>query len=125
MSNGGYRSTTMRTRRTLAGLCQKCGVNKHEINKKQCTPCLDQQRGINNKRQVAAWDAALAHYGRLCECCGESHPLFLTLDHTDNKLHLDTAGRRIPGWRIANIAIKSGVWPTNLRTMCFNCNCGR
>jgi hypothetical protein len=75
----------------------------------------------------------IAAYGGKCQCCGESIPEFLTLDHIDG---LGARQRK----RLSNGEIKGPVaagapfyewlktqgWPKdNLRLLCYNCNCAR
>ena len=70
------------------------------------------------------------YYGHLCACCGEDIEKFLTIDHINN----DGAALRRKGsyarsgtgfymWLARQI--KAGKAPTDLRTLCYNCNCGR
>ena len=63
------------------------------------------------------------HYGWSCSCCGESHPDFLTLDHVNGGGRKHRAevgnGRLMYRW-----IVKHG-FPSDFRTLCFNCNCGR
>ena len=65
------------------------------------------------------------HYGRLCQCCGETEAGFLTIDHINNdgakqrKEHKLTGGVNVYNWIINN------DFPTDLRTLCYNCNFGK
>ena len=68
---------------------------------------------------------AFDHYGWSCTCCGESEPIFLTIDHINN----DGADHR------REIGNKNGAWiykwlvdnsfPDNFQTLCWNCNMGK
>lgn len=68
----------------------------------------------------------LEAYGGKCVCCGETTPLFLTIDHIENdggahRRELgDPGGSRVMMWLYKNGWPKEGY-----RLLCFNCNCGR
>jgi hypothetical protein len=62
----------------------------------------------------------LAAYGNKCECCSETIPQFLTLDH------IEGGGikhrRSIPGGNVYR-ALKKEGWPKEgYRILCMNCN---
>ena len=63
-------------------------------------------------------------YGRTCVCCGESNPLFLTLDHVNGNGNasmkaVKKGGRNYYGW------VRAQGFPAGYQTMCFNCNCSK
>jgi len=64
----------------------------------------------------------ISHYGGRCECCGETHIEFLTIDHPNgggNKHRKEigvTAGFPFYRWIIKN------NYPEGLRVLCLNCN---
>ena len=69
-------------------------------------------------------DSVLAHYGRACACCGESGPLFLTVDHIENdgRKHRkgpDTSHHNIYGWLVRK------NFPPGFQILCMNCNQGK
>ena len=65
----------------------------------------------------------LAHYGNKCACCGETEPLFLTIDHVydDGGKHRAEigAGGKIYNWLLDH------NFPEGFQVLCYNCNCGR
>jgi hypothetical protein len=69
-------------------------------------------------------DQVFDAYGRVCVCCGEAEPVFLTFDHPDSD---GTAKRRVYGgaqseWR----AVRRQGFPAGYyQVLCFNCNLGR
>jgi len=70
-------------------------------------------------------DCVFAHYGNICECCGEHVRAFLTIDHVNNDggLHRRN-GTHLPGASLYRWIIKNH-FPTDLRLLCYNCNCAR
>ena len=57
-----------------------------------------------------------------CSCCGETRYIFLTLDHIDMAtfpVEAPRGGVELYAWLIRN------NFPGGIRTLCFNCNCGR
>jgi len=60
------------------------------------------------------------HYGRICNCCNDSHEEFLTIDHINN----DGNKERKNGKYNKNFykQIISLGFPNNLQTLCWNCN---
>ena len=61
-------------------------------------------------------------YGRICECCGETIPKFLTIDHVynDGKRHRNGINRF--GQMLKEI--ESG-FSDRFRVLCMNCNWGK
>lgn len=72
------------------------------------------------RRRDALRDAAHAAYGARCQCCGETEPAFLTVDH-------------VGGWgaahrkEVSNVYqwLKNAGYPQDgtIRILCWNCNC--
>lgn len=68
---------------------------------------------------------ALTHYGNgklECICCGESHIIFLTLDHVYGRKNTKDNGRR--AWMLLQW-LRSHGYPRGYQTLCWNCNSGR
>ena len=64
----------------------------------------------------------ILRYGSICTCCGESNPLFLTIEHINgrNKSIKKRTGKR--EWA----RLKSLGWPKeDITLLCFNCNCAK
>lgn len=101
-----------------AGLCQLCGKIP-EPGKSKCEPC--RLTGINYLRRLKS--RVITEYGGKCICCGESEPLFLTIDHINgngNVQRKNSKTRRIYNW------LEKHRYPKNeYRLLCYNCNCGR
>lgn len=60
----------------------------------------------------------LAHYGKICACCGESRYEFLSIDHTHGggSRHRKSGVSKICRWLIKN------GFPDGFRVLCHNCN---
>jgi len=68
-------------------------------------------------------DAVFAHYGEVCECCGEHRRPFLTIDHIHGggkrhrkSLKAGGIGTSFYRWLVLN------SFPKGYRTLCMNCN---
>lgn len=76
----------------------------------------------NRQYKIRQRDAVFAFYGGsnpACECCGESHIEFLTIDHIDGggNIHRKEIGSSaLYGWLIKN------NFPDGYRVLCMNCN---
>jgi hypothetical protein len=71
-------------------------------------------------------DEVYEHYGGYkCNCCGESNPKFLSLDHINNdggkhrKLFGITGGMHLYRW------IQKNNFPEGFQVLCYNCNLGK
>jgi len=113
--------------------CSKCGEPKpvSEFNEHRrrgrvelqayCIPCA---RAVNSAWYAALKLKILAHYGLFCACCGESEPVFLTLDHVDGGGREHCRQIKVGGTSFYRWLISHG-FPAGFRTLCFNCNSGR
>ena len=71
-------------------------------------------------------EAVRAYGGYACACCGETEPLFLTLDHVNNdggKFRRETGflhhGAKFYKW------LKDHFFPPGYQVLCSNCNHGK
>lgn len=78
-----------------------------------------------NRRKKYTADALAAYGGNppRCACCGETNPLFLTLDHIDGCTQSERKVER-SGWMLCMRLEKLG-YPSGYQVLCFNCNLGR
>lgn len=114
-----------------AGLCGGCGSRPPVEGKAQCEVCRnrrnhygwktrkDRGRRYREKLRSDVFD----HYGWACACCGESGPLFLTIDHINGggAEHRRTFGNGsgVYAW------LRREGFPDGYQTLCINCNLGR
>jgi hypothetical protein len=77
----------------------------------------NRQHTLNQKILVLKYYSKTAYPS--CECCGESHVEFLTIDHINGNgsKHRLKTGPHIYRWLIKN------DFPVGYRVLCFNCNC--
>ena len=68
---------------------------------------------------------ALVRYGGQCVLCGETEPVFLTIDHINGggNQHRRSVGRNFGSGGFIRWLRRQG-WPEGYRTLCFNCNIG-
>ena len=118
--------------------CEEC-KNKGKINYEKKSKSLEWRE--KNSARVSIWqknnrekknlkeskhklnlkNQVFDHYGRFCECCGESQVKFLTIDHTNGE---GTKHRKILKEAIYRWLIKQ-EFPDEFQVLCFNCNCAK
>ncbi len=129
--------------------CKKCGGSKTKKSGKymRCKPCTDARIGtwrekvggalqvknlaykaenrdranrVEKERREKIRSAVLDHYGKSCECCGESERAFLCIDHVagGGNEHRRSVGS---GTALQKWLLDSN-FPPGFRTLCHNCN---
>jgi hypothetical protein len=119
-------------------VCFQCGIEKPltafgrsgykdangnvKYRHNRCKPCLDR------KERVKARLALFESFGCKCQCCGETHPDFLTLEHIGGlggkERRNRKTNRRITTQEIYH-ARKHGFDPEFYSLLCMNCNFAR
>ena len=103
-------------------MCVRCG-SKNLITKAHCADCRIKHNNATIKRYNEIRDKVFAAYGGyICNCCGETEPSFLSIDHVNN----DGAehGRKIGNsysyrWLLIN------NFPSGFQVLCMNCQWGK
>ena len=137
--------------------CTKCGKRKrldqfyiHAQGKRpglisaRCKPCERKRMKTYygaHKASKKVWfkaryrrlkdDVFNAYGGYRCSCCGETEPLFLTIDHVDDdgsdhrrKMSPDGDYRSATGYKTYRWLENHG-FPPGFQVLCANCNHGR
>jgi hypothetical protein len=65
--------------------------------------------------------AVLVAYGGHCQCCGETEPVFLDVDHMDGRAKEGEV--KLRSFKLYHWLKKNG-WPKGYRLLCRNCNWG-
>jgi hypothetical protein len=107
-------------------ICARCGETKEEnkfrssfgdATKNVCKGCSDLLDRTRKKLEV------LEHLGSSCACCGETNPLFLTIDHVQNDGSEHRKRERLHTWMQLVSRIKREGWPRGrYQVLCYNCN---
>ena len=106
------------------GLCRN-----HEYKKRIVEDAAFREHYRARQKQTVQTnkDRCYAAYGSyVCRCCGETEPLFLTLDHVEGNgnEHKRSIGSR--GTKDLYRWIIKHDFPVDMFcVLCFNCNCGR
>lgn len=119
----------------LQGYCIKCqkkwlGDNperRRASRKRWNDNNIDKMRESRNK-----WGRKLkgevynAYGGYLCSCCGETEPLFLSIDHINNNGAEHRKEIKIlHGGTTFYIWLKRNNYPKEFQILCYNCNHGK
>ena len=113
-------------------------LDKHRRNKRAYYHLAmkdPEKKSINRVRTRDYWrnlrDEVIATYGGKCVCCGETEPMFLTLDHVNNDGadHRRSLGAKEGNGRGGNSRTlawaKKNGYPNTLQVLCMNCNLGK
>jgi len=98
-------------------------VYNSEYHRKYRLKNCEKRKEYNRQNNFEKKILILRHYSKTnppsCECCGELHIEFLTIDHINGNgaKHRLKIGPHINRWLIKN------NFPPGYRVLCFNCNC--
>lgn len=102
---------------TEAGKCYKHKDSPIVPGYTLCQKCIDSSRNFRSE--------VVREYGGFCQCCGETNPAFLTIDHVFGG---GTKERREQGNASHQLYARmkrEGYPKDKYRLLCYNCNCGR
>ena len=115
-----------RHRKYADGLQLYCKRCNNEVNKKSYYNHLTTRRAAHRTHHASLRQDALAAYGNVCACCGETQELFLSIDHIDGggtkhrkEVSRGKGGHHFYQW------LKSADYPSEFQTLCYNCNWGK
>ncbi len=118
-----YRYSIKEERREK-GLCLDCGKDNRQDNTLRCAKCLTTRKADRRRERDLIRDEVFNAYGGyVCNCCGETEPLFLEIDHVHNngyemrKVH--GTGAHMYSW------LKRNGYPDDFQILCSSCNKGK
>ena len=121
--------------------CHTCRMNIHYLKNKPhrlqrakerytanpsavWTPERKKRARERGRKYLVKWrQAVFDHYGWECACCGETEPIFLTIDHMNND-GAEHRRRDVVAISLYRWLVRNG-FPEGFQTLCYNCNCGR
>ena len=88
---------------------------------------LAKRSALRKKYLKKAWEKVFEVYGRICTCCGESNPSFLTIHHIQNDGPTDRKSMGIkcigtPPNYLRKIALQNNK--NKYKILCWNCHFG-
>ena len=87
------------------------------------SPYRERQKRIQQARKIEIKTIVYEHYGGfICACCGETEPIFLTIDHINND---GNQHRKETGNADSVLWLYRNGLPPGFRVLCYNCNAGR
>lgn len=80
----------------------------------------EKQRRLTMRSKALVYE----HYGSICNCCGESEPKFLSIDHVNNDGYKERKSRGGSSQMLYRNIIKQN-FPDTYQILCMNCNTGK
>jgi hypothetical protein len=111
----------MTNRREQTG-CSRCGGPRSWSGRAYCAPC---SAAVQREYNVRLKAEVIAAYGGACTCCGETDPVFLTVDHVNNDgaEHRKAIGSARSGGLTIYAWLRRQGYPTDgFQLLCRNCN---
>jgi hypothetical protein len=111
-------------------LCMNCNIARHRKMLQSTIDSQSQDDGRSRRREVARnyarrlRVAAVEAYGGRCECCAETRPHLLTLDHVNGRGNEHRRQLKFGPPGLALWLRRQG-YPTGFQVLCYNCNLGR
>lgn len=96
------------------GLCQKCGKKNDRPKKSVCRYCAGQYQRQKSK--------LLEMYGNKCQCCGETHREFLSIDHINNDGYIRRKQDKNHNRTLIGRILRGTENMDDYRILCMNCN---
>jgi hypothetical protein len=117
------------------GMCQSCyhrmarrrwsAANREREREKAASYHQANKVRLNSQiteRRRSYRTEVMARLGSRCQCCGETTPVFLTLDHVQNDGYKD---RRTARHLIYKRVLDEGCPPERYQILCWNCNAAK
>lgn len=116
-------SEYMKHKQQKSGLQPQCNSCLAEWHRGWYSRNLQTQRERAKRKRYKLKLEMITAYGGKCDCCGESEPKFLTIDHIygggkNDRGHVSSEGF----WG----RLRRENWPRDkYALLCFNCNCAK
>ena len=103
-------------------ICRECAAKDKMISRLRTREAHLARTAAKRKEQKLQ---VLNAYGGRCACCGETEPVFLTIDHINNdgskhRREIGGGGHSMYSWIVKN-KFPRGI----VQVLCWNCNLGR
>lgn len=95
-------------------------AQRQEYQKKHYALYKDRKAQLYQERYQKVRGTFLEMYGSKCECCGETTPLFLAIDHINGQkgIHRTRKENGYPAYKKAIVKLDKSKY----RILCHNCN---
>ncbi len=108
-----------------AGICTSCGKAPARWSGCYCTKCNKRgnESGCRTRKKVKNM-AFAAYGGYICNCCGETEPDFMEIDHVynnGNEMRKTVHGHGTTFYKW----LKRNGYPDGFQILCSNCNKGK
>lgn len=115
-----------------SGLCRRCAKRPAISGVQCCAVCSVRAREYMRRWRQEVTESrkhrniVYAHYGAKCACCGETNEGFLTIDHINGRKAVPEGNNSgLKQYIYLASRIQEGNPRTDIRILCYNCNCGR
>ena len=102
----------------IRSACRKCTGIYYRKPSRQAIATVARRARIRLRQRI------LEIYGNSCSCCGETNPIYLTVDHVNGKKAVGHS-KRMSGARLYRWLRCHGFPKDQFRLLCYNCNNGR
>jgi hypothetical protein len=106
------------------GRCVNCG-DYNLATTTRCFECNEAQLARSKKFRDKRKKIVFEHFGNRCVCCGETNPLFLTIDHINNNGNIERKKNKMYNYNNFYTWIIQHNFPDDLQVLCWNCNMGK
>jgi len=113
-----HKNRKRQSRKNSEGLCSSCLIKDPLPNLKYCEICHERNKNASKKMTQKYRKIVINAYGGKCNCCNNTNPRILQLDHINNdgKFHRKQINTTMYKWAIKN------KFPLNLQLLCANCH---
>ena len=113
---------TKRRKRTLSGLCIRCGQPVADGQNTLCAAHLNVTAKKTKARNAAIRQEVIDHYGGKCACCGFDEIGALVIDHIDGGGLADKRNKGLRNGSQMHTWLYKHGFPDGYQVLCANCN---